>query len=140
MPKNIIQKLQRVQNAAARVVTLSSKFDHVTPILYELHWLPIAERIEYKILLLTFKALHNMAPQYIRDLIVLYRGDKDLRANDQLKLVVPRSHLVTYGDRAFSVAALHLWNTLPVGLRRSENMNSFKLKLKTYLFKKCYLY
>ena len=69
--KHPLLKLQSVQNAAARLVT-SSKFDHVTPLLKDLHWLPIAERIKFKILLLTFKGLHDLSPSYIKDLLTPY--------------------------------------------------------------------
>ena len=69
VPKNVIKKLQSVQNAAARLITRSRKCDHITPILLDLHWLPVSERIKFKILLLTFKALHQQSPTYIQDLI-----------------------------------------------------------------------
>ena len=68
VPKNVIKKLQSVQNAAARLITRSRKCDRITPILLDLHWLPVSERIEFKILLLTFKALHQQSPTYIQDL------------------------------------------------------------------------
>ena len=70
LPQTLIKKLQRVQNAAARVVTRSRKYDHITPILQRLHWLPIEERIKYKIVLLTLKCLHNTAPEYLKGLLV----------------------------------------------------------------------
>ena len=58
-----LTKLQRVQNAAARVLTRTSKFSHITPILRELHWLPVRERVKYKIILLTWKIINGIAPQ-----------------------------------------------------------------------------
>ena len=66
-PKNVIKNLQSVQNAAARLITRSKKCDHITPIHLDLHWLPVSERIIFKILLLTFKALHQQSPTYIQD-------------------------------------------------------------------------
>ena len=57
--KQEIRKLQRVQTTAARTVTKSKRFDHITPVLTDLHWLPIVQRINYEIVLLTFKTLHN---------------------------------------------------------------------------------
>ena len=69
VPKNVIKKLQSVQNAAARLITRFRKCDHITPVLFDLHWLPVCERIKFKILLLTFKALHQQSPTYIQDLI-----------------------------------------------------------------------
>ena len=69
LPKYVVKKLQYVQNAAARLITCSCKHDHITPILSDLHWLPVSERIQSKILLLTFKALHQQSPTYIQDLV-----------------------------------------------------------------------
>ena len=69
VPKNVIKKLQSLQNAAARLITRSRKCDHITPILFDPHWLPVSERIKFKIPLLTFKALHQQSPTYIQDLI-----------------------------------------------------------------------
>ena len=101
VPKHQLGRLQRVQNAAAKLVTKSKKHDHVTPILRELHWLPIEHRIQYKILLMAYKALHNKAPTYLKDLIQVSSKDRTLRSNDQLLLVVPKCRLSTYGGRYF---------------------------------------
>ena len=101
VPKQQISKLQRIQNAAARIVTLSKKADHITPILYKLHWLPITERIEYKILLLTYKALHDMSPGYIKDLLEIRICSRTTRSSDQLTLNIPKTNTVRYGDRCF---------------------------------------
>ncbi len=68
-PASSINKLQIVQNAAARVLTRSRKYDHITPILQSLHWLPIKFRISYKILLLAYKALNDLAPAYLTNLL-----------------------------------------------------------------------
>ena len=138
VPKNQIKKLQRVQNAAARVVTRSRKFEHITPSLIELHWLPIAQRIEYKILLLTFKALHGLAPTYIKDLIKVSKYSRNLRSNSQNFLVVPKTFYSKYGDRSFSYAAPTLWNKLPLECREATSVNCFKTKLKSYLFREAY--
>ena len=73
LPKAQIAKLQRVQNAAARLLLGIGKFSHITPALYELHWLPVSLRIDYKILLLTFKCIYGLAPTYLSDLISIYK-------------------------------------------------------------------
>ena len=86
VPKYDIKKLQSVQNAAARFITSSRKFDHITPILFELHWLPISERIKFKIILLTYKALHQQSPIYIQDLICRYSTSRTLRSSSTLRL------------------------------------------------------
>ena len=71
-PKHILQKLQYAQNAAARLIKLSRKYDHITPHLMELHWLPIEYRIQFKIILLNYKALNGLAPSYVSDLLQRY--------------------------------------------------------------------
>ena len=138
VPKCTLKKLQSVQNAAARLITCSRKYDHITPILKELHWLPISERIKFKIMLLTFKALHQQSPVYIQDLVAYYQPSRILRSSHLLLLNPTNFHLKTYGSRAFAVSAPELWNSLPVSIRSCDNLSSFKSKLKTHLFKKTY--
>ena len=76
----IIEKLQRVQNTAARVISGLRRYDHITTTRYELHWLHVDRRIEFKILLLTYKALNGLAPRYISDLLVYYSEPRELRS------------------------------------------------------------
>ena len=82
IPKLTVNKLQRVQNTAARIITKTPRHDHITPVLKELHWLPICQRIDYKVLLYTYKALHGQCPQYIIDLLCVYRQARDLRSSN----------------------------------------------------------
>ena len=117
LPKHMISSLQSVQNTAARIVTLTKKFDHITPVLIQLHWLPVHFRILFKVLLLVYKALNGMAPLYITELLSYRTCSRTLRSTDQKFLAVPKSRLKTYGDRTFSVAAPKLWNELPLDLR-----------------------
>lgn len=138
VPKQHLGKLQRIQNAAARVVTRTKKGEHITPILRELHWLPVAKRVEYKILLLTYKALHGMAPSYIADLLTVSKKSRCVRSNSMLMLDIPRTKSVRYGDRAFSFSAPTLWNKLPHELKEASTTDSFKSQLKTLLFKEAY--
>ena len=112
-----IKKLQSVQNAAARLITCSRKYDHITPILKELHWLPVSEPIKFKILLLTFKALHQQSPTYIQDLLTCYQPSRSLRSSSSLHLNPINFNLKSYGSRAFAVSAPELWNSLPVFIR-----------------------
>ena len=135
-PLVITAKLQRIQNAAAKLIVRSKKRDHVTPILHKLHWLPIHQRVIFKLLLMTFKALNGIGPAYLRDLLIFYRPTRALRsASDSLLLVVPKSRLKTYGDRSFSVMAPALWNELPFNIRSCQTVRAFKSSLKTLLFK-----
>ncbi|KAK3740643.1 hypothetical protein QZH41_000146 [Actinostola sp. cb2023] len=109
----IVDKLQSVQNAGARVITCSHKYDHITPILIQLHWLPVEERIKFKMLLLTYKAMNKLVRSYISDLITRYSPKRTLRSSSDLLLNHVNFNLKSYGRRAFSVAAPQLWNNLP---------------------------
>ena len=133
-----IAKLQRIQNSAARLVSLCKKYEHITPILKGLHWLPIKYRIVYKIILLTFKCLSGQSPQYLQDLVIPYVPARSLRSASQNLLVVKRGKTKAYGDRAFSCIAPILWNSLPYSVRSDSDINTFQTKLKTYLFQKSY--
>lgn len=137
-PKKHLDKLQRVLNTAARIVSLSPKRNHISPILKDLHWLPIEKRIQYKLLILTYRCLHNRAPIYLKELIVSYTPSRNLRSVDKLFLSTPNTKLKTFGDRAFSVSAPHLWNELPLEIRCLDSFDCFKGALKTYLFKSAY--
>ena len=135
LPKYLIHRFQLVQNCAARLVLCGCKYEHITPSLKELHCLPVEQRIVFKILLLTFKAVHNLRPNYIRDLLQTYKPVRSLRSSAMNMLVIPRSRLKFYGDRAFSVCAPTLWNKLPEHIKCSPNLHTFKSSLKTHLFK-----
>jgi len=130
--------LQRVQNIAARLVSGTPLFDHITPVYKSLHWLPIKSRVLFKVLLLTYKCVNNIAPPYLCSLVELDRKDRILRSNNQLRLKVPRSRLVSYGDRSFCVAAPMEWNKVPFYLKSAPALASFKKDLKTYLCDLCY--
>ena len=130
VPKNVIKKLQSVQNAAATLITRSGKCDHITPILFDLYWLPVSERIKFKILLLTFKALHQQSPTYIQDLITRYLPSRSLRSSSTLSLNPVSFNLKTYGSRAFAVSTPKLWNKLPDDIRSRGNLSLFKQNFK----------
>ncbi|XP_073702519.1 uncharacterized protein [Garra rufa] len=137
-PASSINKLQVVQNAAARVLTRSRKYDHITPILQSLHWLPIRFRITYKILLLTYKALNGLAPAYLTSLLLRYKPSRSLRSQNSGLLVVPRIAKSTKGGRAFSHLAPKLWNSLFDNVRGSDTLSMFKSRLKTHLFSQAF--
>ena len=138
LPKFLIDGLQTVQNAAARVSTRTKKYDHFKPVLKQLHWLPVSQRIDYKILLLTYKALNGQAPGYIIDLLKPYTPTRNLRSSSKNLLNVPPVKLVSYGQRCFSYVAPSLWNSLPDNIRQSSSLQNFKTHIKTHLFNKCY--
>ena len=137
LPSSHILKLQRVQNAAARLVTGSPRFCHITPVLMSLHWLPIKFRVNYKIVLLTFKCLHGLAPKYLADLISVYSAPRyNLRSTGTISLTPASAKcFITLGDRAFQQAAPKLWNNLPTFIRDLKSLNSFKAAIKTHYFK-----
>ena len=137
-PNNSLKSLQLIQNAAARALTGISKRDHITPVLASLHWLPLKSRIEFKILLLTYKALKGLAPSYLKDLIVPYYPNRSLRSESAGLLVVPRILKSRMGGRAFSYQAPLLWNQLPVWVREADTLSIFKVRLKTFLFDQAY--
>jgi len=135
IPEKQLHRLQLIQNSAARIVTHSNIFDHITPVLYQLHWLPVRYRVHYKILLLTYKALHNLAPQYLSDLLNLYRPSRSLRSSSAELLSVPDFKMGSCGGRAFSCVAPRLWNTLPLHIRQLDSISQFRVQIKTYLFR-----
>ena len=137
IPEYAIKKLQRVQNLAARVVTRSSKYSSITPTLKKLHWLPVKYRIIFKVVLLTFKALHGLAPNYLRTLLQSYIPSRSLRSETGSLLIMPKPRR-KLGCQSFAVAAPKLWNDLPVNIRTTTSIVSFRSSLETHLFKLAY--
>jgi hypothetical protein len=141
-PQRNINRLQSVLNAAARLVTRSSKYEHITATMRDqLHWLKIQERITFKICLLVYKCVHGIAPSYLSDLIEHKSSQPtsmQLRSSESTRVVPRRSHHSTLGDRAFAVAGPSAWNILPEAVRAADNIATFKQLLKTHLFKLSY--
>ena len=138
IPDSQIKRLQKVQNNAARVVCRIRKYDHITPTLQSLHWLPVKSRIQFKTLLLTYQSLHGRSPSYLSDLLVQHVPTRSLRSSNQNLLKVPKSNSKQFGDRCFSVVAPKAWNALPDDIKSSSTVDMFKKKLKTHLFKQAY--
>ena len=138
LPNNQIDKLQKLQNHAARTIFKKSVRDHVTPLLIDLHWLPIHARIDYKIAVLVFKCLNSLAPKYMSDMVAKYNPSRTLRSTNTNLIVKHSAKYKTLGDRAFSVHASSVWNALPITLRNSSTINTFKQDLKTHLFRKSF--
>ena len=138
IPDCLLKKLQKVQHNAARLIVRPKKSSHITPILKDLHWLPIKSRVQYKILLLVFKCLRGQGPAYLTSLLEEYHPARSLRSSCQSLLTKPKTKR-KYGDRAFSVAGPTLWNDLPDHLRNSNySLDVFKKALKTHLFDEYY--
>ena len=134
LPLTQINRLQRVQNTAARIIMRLKKFEHVSGHLKSLHWLPVKARIDFKILLLTYKALNGQAPVYIKELLQPYKSPRNQRLNQKGLLHVPQTRYATCGDRAFYKAAPKLWNNLPIEIKHKKTLMQFKNALKSYLF------
>ena len=130
-------KLQTLQNRAARLVFRLGRMVSTTPLLKELHWLPVRERVIFKLMLLTFKGTHGLLPSYLSDCLLQYTpGRPNLRSgDDNLLLAIPRTKR-SYGDMAFSKAAQDLWNSLPTTVRQCMSILTFKKSLKFHLFPK----
>ena len=101
-----------MQNAAARLITQTGRREHITPVLRQLHWLPVRRRMEFNLAFLVYKALHGLAPPYLSDdcLLVAEVG-RHLRSADARTCVVPRTR-THFGDKSFAVAGPRVWNSL----------------------------
>jgi hypothetical protein len=143
LPGNLISRLESVLHSAARLVVGARRYDHITPVLQELHWLRYPQRIEFRVAALTYRCLHGTAPRYLSDDIQRV-ADIDsrlrLRSATSDALIVPRTRLVTVGDRAFPVAAARLWNSLPASVTSSSSLFTFRRLLKAELFRACYCF
>ena len=142
-----LDRLQRVQNLAARIVTKRTRYESSSKILADLHWLPVRQRIDYKISLLTFKTLVNSKPSYLNDLLRVSMPTRSLRSSSNgLLLDIPFCKTETIG-RAFMSTAPKIWNKLPQDLRilalpeRNSDPSAilyFKKSLKCFMYKSAF--
>lgn len=140
LPASTLQPLTSVLHYAAKLVKHLTPFDHVTPALRELHWLPIKARINFKICLLMYRVFTNSSPSYVSSLVTpcsSLQSRRGLRSSSQGDFAVTRS-LRKFGNRAFAIAGPAEWNKLPDYIRKSSTPVIFKNNLKTYLFKMYY--
>ena len=138
IPGKLLNKLQIAQNSAVRLIEKIGKREHITNKRKDLHWLPIEARIQYKLLLLTWKCIHNQAPDYLKDLISLRPSVRLLRSNDTNVLETSNNHVNSWGKRSFEISSPTLWNKLPESTRTIDTICTFKKHLKTHLFKLYY--
>ena len=135
-----LSKLQGLKNAAARLVSNVAKYDHITPTLVELHWLPVRFRGIFKIAMLAHKCIYGNAPEYLGGLIKVKSTSRyNLRSDGGMLLedYSARSKK-PLGDRAFKTAAPKIWNILQDDIRMQGNYNIFKRQLKTHYFRLAY--
>ena len=140
LPQSTIQPLQRAQNSAARLISNCSRYEHITPVLKELHWLPVNLRIKYKLCLLMHLIHTHQCPQYLREIVTMTSSSATrpgLRSASGLSYYKPWIR-TKFGERAFSIAGPAAWNSLPSSLQATTNTNSFKRQLKTHLFNSHY--
>ena len=138
LPSSLMRRLQLIQNTTARILTRSNRQDSITPVLYALHWLPIEQCVKFKVLILVYKAVNNLAPPYLSELLQPYVPSRGLRSSDQTLLKVPFTTSSLIQTHAFCVAGPRLFNDLPCAIRSAPSLTIFKQKLKTYLFKQHY--
>ena len=124
----LISKMQRVQNAAARLVFRTPRCCDITPLLTELHWLNIKHRINFKVIPVTYRSIYGTAAEYIKNLVSLKQNSKYGLWSNNTILLTPLAirTLPTHGDRAFAVAIPRLWNSLPVEIREEQSLNTSK--------------
>jgi len=137
----LLDRLQSVLNAAARLIFSARRSDHISPLLYDLHWLWIPERIKFRLCSLTFRCVHGTAPSYLAVSLrrtVIAEGRRHLRSSVTTSLVVPSTRRSTLGDRAFPVAAARMWNKLPASVRNAPSLLTFSRELKILLFRRSF--
>ena len=110
------------------------KYDSATSCLHTLHWLPVEQRVEFKVLCLVYKALHSEAPEYLQEMFNTRTSAYTTRSISAHALYVPRTHTKSFGSRAFSHIGAKLWNELPINIQNAPSFIQFKKELKTYLF------
>ena len=143
-PQYLLNRVQKLQNNAARLILRAGKSEHITPLLHSLHWLPVESRIKYKIACLAFSAITKHGPIYLSDLIRPYTPARQLRSStDTSTLYIPRVNAKSFGERSFSFSAPTIWNALPRSLRSSVLSSdvspaAFRQSLKTHFFRLSY--
>ena len=134
-PNSVIQPMQKVQNTAARLILRAPRHQNCTPLLQQLHWLPISERIQYKTACMCYNAITGSAPSYLSELLHLYSPSRSLRSSSDTRILkIQRFNRKTHGFRTFSHFGPHIWNNLPQDTIHSATLSSFKSQLKTFFF------
>ena len=137
MSSKELKRLQSIQNKSAKFIFSASRLDSPAPLLDSLHWLPVRERISYKVCLYVYKAIYGHAPKYLANNLQLKprpsQGPITRSSSDTTLLIIPPTR-ICIGDKAFAVAGPSLWNNLPRHIRETPKIDSFKRALKTYLY------
>ena len=135
LPQYLIKKLQGVQNAAARSILRTSRSEHISPLLQNLHWLPVNRRTLHKVAALCHVSLSGSSPQYLSDLTHVYTPARSLRFSSDIRILSTLNiKLKSYGRRSFVYHGPITWNSLPLALRHQQESDCFKRALKTHLY------
>ena len=142
-PKHLLDRLQKVQNNAARLIYRSSKFSHITPLLHTLHWIPTEKkkekRIDFKLASVCFKSLNGSVPTYLSDLLHLFTISRQLRSSADTRVFrIPSFRIESSDQRFCSDQAPTTWHNLPGFIRHAFSVSSFKSSLKTFLSSKTF--
>ena len=137
LPQCDLNKMQRIQNMCAKLVLRLRKYDSSKQALFQLHWLPIKARIEFKILTVMYNCSKGQAPEYLTELLHEQVSGRRLRSADQISgcFEVPFNKCKTFGDRGFRTVGPLLWNRLPCDLKNSKSIDTFKKDLKHTFFR-----
>jgi len=138
LPANLIQHLQSVQNAAARLTFRIRRSEHITPVLINLHWLRIPEGISFKLAVTTYRSIHGTSPSYLQSCFTRVSSRQRLRSSTSHRLAVPPVRLSTVGRQAFPVSGATVWNGLPLHVASAPSLTAFRQRLKTFLFSRSY--
>ena len=142
LPAKQIGRLQRVQNSAVRLVLKKRKKNEsatiITPLLNELHWLPVKFCCEYKIATLAYRHFDGTLPSYLSASVCTYQTSRTLRLSNEKLLKIPKRNLKSAADHSFSFNAPIVWNSLPASLRNLPTLSDFKAQLKTVLFQQAF--
>ena len=133
-----IARIQKIQNNAAWLILKKSKRDHVTPLLKELHWLPVKYCIRYKLTTLTFRHFDGTLLPCLSSSLCTYQPSRSLHSSTESLLKIPKTNLKTFSERSFGYIAPTVWYSLPADLRASPSLPTFKVNLKTHFFRQAF--
>ena len=129
---DLLNRLQRFQNCVARLILKKRKHDQITPLLIELHWLPVEFRIQFKLAVFALQHFDGTLPLYLSSVL------HSLRSSSEKLLKTPRVNMKSAGERSFCYAASAVWNSFPNSIRNVPTLTTFKRQLKTHLFRKAF--
>ena len=136
IPKYNMAKLQRIQNMSCRIIYQLPKYSTISTYLAKLHWLKVQERIVYKVATIMFKCINNIAPAYLSELVInQLPHSRGLRSSNNGTLYTTRSRTEFVHRSSFKSMGPRIWNKLPTNIKNSQNIDTFKTRLKTHLFR-----